>query len=76
MSEAAVVEVIEAQPRSLEAIQAEYQQLCTQAGDLQYRIECFKEDLALINKRQKEVNQEGAAVIQAKAASEKAKENN
>jgi hypothetical protein len=48
-------------PRDIKEITEEYAQLRAQAGDIQYRVAIDTEDLAFINKRLKEVNQEAAA---------------
>jgi predicted nucleic acid-binding Zn-ribbon protein len=44
--------------RNLEEIQKEYQTLCARAGDMQYKIFCFKADLDSLNKKLIELNQE------------------
>ncbi len=66
-------------PRALPEIQAEYNNACIKAGDLQYKILCFKEELDKVNEMLKEINQEAQARMtsdaqeaQAKAAQEAA----
>lgn len=54
-------EETKAEPRTLEQIQAHYNQLCLRAGDLQYRIKCFQGDLEAANQALQQVNQEAAA---------------
>lgn len=48
------------EPRALEDINKEYNQLCLKAGDLQYRIKCFGGELENINHALLQVNQEAA----------------
>jgi hypothetical protein len=48
-------------PRSIGEIQAEYQSLCTRAGDLQYKVFIFSKDLELVNASLKDLNFEAAA---------------
>lgn len=44
--------------RKLEEVQAEYIRTAQQAGDMSYRMECFKQDLAKLHNRMLELNQE------------------
>lgn len=48
-------------PRELAEIQREYVQLCTRAGDLAYKIDCHKRDLALVTEALRDLNFEAAA---------------
>lgn len=57
-------------PRAIEVIQAEYQSLCTRAGDIQYKLFLFNKDLATINEELVNINQEAAAAMRAKAVAE------
>jgi DNA anti-recombination protein RmuC len=61
-------------PRPLDQIQQEYIQLCTKAGDLQYKISRFDNDLESINEQLQMLNFEAAAAREAEhnAAVEKA----
>lgn len=54
-------EAKEKAPRSIGEIQAEYQSLCTRAGDLQYKVFIFSKDLELVNASLKDLNFEAAA---------------
>lgn len=45
-------------PRGMEEIQKEYNQVCNQAGDFQYRIKVMKNDLNQINQKLMELNHE------------------
>lgn len=47
-------------PRQIADIQAEYQQLCLQAGQMQYQAKVLNDQLAEINKTLLAVNNEGA----------------
>ena len=44
--------------RELAAIQADYTRLAQSAGDMQYKILCWQEELAQLNQRIRELNQE------------------
>jgi hypothetical protein len=48
--------------RTLEEIQAEYVEVCKQAGELQYHIEVMKADLLKFNQRLLQLNEEAASV--------------
>lgn len=48
-------------PRDLAAIQAEYSQAATQAGQVQYQLFVFEEELSQINEKLLSLNKEGAA---------------
>lgn len=48
--------------RTVEEIQKDYAQVCTVAGDLQYRIKCFREELDKANDKLKELNAEAMSV--------------
>lgn len=66
----------EAKPeRTMAQIQAEYQQLCFKAGQLQYQVKTGKDDLELVNKELRSLNLEAAAMKadEAKKAADKAK---
>lgn len=52
-------------PRALSDIQAQYNNVCVTAGDLQYKILCLKEQLAGVNEQLKEINQEAQARMNA-----------
>ena len=54
-------------PRTAEQIQAEYAELCTHAGDKQYRLEIAKKELNEINSRLFQLNMEAAQAQEAKA---------
>lgn len=45
-------------PRPLAEIQKEYDFVCKQAGDVQYRVEVLKADLMNINNKMMELNHE------------------
>jgi hypothetical protein len=47
-------------PRTLEEINKEYTTLCSKAGELQYRVEIEKIQIAQINQKLQELNKEGA----------------
>lgn len=47
--------------RELPEIQAEYGQLASKAGQVQYQIEVYKAELAQLNERMLKVNREAAA---------------
>lgn len=49
------------EPRTLEEIQAHYNQLCLRAGDIQYKLKCFQGDLDVTNQALMQINQEAAA---------------
>lgn len=55
-------------PREWSDIQKEYQELCMNAGQLQYQITVYEADLARMNARLLEINNEGAARKQLDAA--------
>jgi prefoldin subunit 5 len=62
-------EEIKQETRDLPTIEKDYSQLCLQAGNIQYQIFALQQDLDAVNKRQKEVNQEGYALkVAAQAA--------
>lgn len=52
----------QAQPRELVAIQRDYTQFCQQAGDLQYKIFCYQDELSQLNKKLIQLNQEANAL--------------
>ena len=58
--------------RPLQVIQQEYTQLCTKAGDLQYKIRCFQTDLETVNGQLLSLNHE--AVTSQEAAAKEADE--
>lgn len=55
-------------PRPIQAIQQEYVQLCTKAGDLGYKIRCFEKDLSTVYDQLRELNFEAVASQQVVAA--------
>ncbi len=56
-----VIEIAEAEKvRDIKVIQQEYTQKCMQAGDLQYKIICMKNDLDGLNELIRGLNQEAA----------------
>lgn len=63
-------------PRTLQEIGGEYRQLCMTAGDLQFKIDSFKRDLALLNDQMRDLNFEAIAANQRdqEAAKKKAEE--
>ena len=63
----------EQKKRTLQEIQAQYQQLCFNAGQLQYQIKANQDNLDMMNKEIRDLNLE-AAVLKADEAAEKAKE--
>jgi hypothetical protein len=63
VEEAKVAEV--AKPRTKEAIEAEYRNVCLEAGDIQYRMEVFKSSLKQFNEKLFQLNQEAHAVQEA-----------
>lgn len=48
--------------RTVEEVQKDYAQVCSVAGDLQYRIACFKEELQKANDKLKELNAEAVSI--------------
>lgn len=46
-------------PRSLDTIQAEYNQSCAKAGNVQYQIRTLTHELEILNRQLKNLNQEG-----------------
>lgn len=58
-------------PRALPEIQADYQRLCSQSGQLQYQVYAIKRDLDVINEQIRDLNFEGAAAQQALAKAQK-----
>jgi hypothetical protein len=46
--------------RTLDQIQAEYQQVCTKAGETQYKLKCFEGELAHWNQQLLKLNNEAA----------------
>lgn len=59
MSDKNKLAVVEAPaPRSLDDINKEYTALCAQAGQKQYQIKCFQEDLDALNRALRAVNEE------------------
>jgi hypothetical protein len=57
--------------RTVAEIQKEYVQVCTNAGDMTYRIKCFEQDLVKLHNRMLELNQEATEA----SATEKAAAN-
>ena len=57
------------EPRALEAISQEYQQLCYKVGQNQYQIYVLKKDIEMMNEQIRNLNFEAAA--SQKAAAEK-----
>lgn len=66
----------EPKSRSLQEIQAEYQQVCARAGHLQYQIDIGKEELSGLNLRLKDLNNEAAALAKAEEAAKKEESKN
>lgn len=58
-------------PRSIPEINNEYQQLCLQAGHIQYQVFCHEKDLVILNDQLRDLNLEGAAAQQAAKEAEK-----
>lgn len=50
------------QKRTLAEVTQEYSNLCAKAGNLQYQIQVFGEDLKLVNEQLKELNFEAAKI--------------
>lgn len=46
--------------RTIENVKQEYVQVCQEAGDLSYRIECFKADLAKRYEKMLALNEEAS----------------
>lgn len=55
--------------RTLAEVTQDYSNLCAKAGNLQYQIQVFGEDLKLVNEQLKELNFE-AAKLKSEEASE------
>jgi len=51
-------------PREMAEIQSAYQQLCANAGQLQYQLKIQSRELDMINSKLEEVNREAAARMQ------------
>ena len=64
----------EQKKRTLNDVQQEYVNLCTRAGDLQYKIQAFKKDLEVLNNQLRELNFEAVKIQQEEAAAKKAEE--
>lgn len=61
--------------RTVAEIREEYIRTAGNAGDMSYRIECFKQDLSKLHNRMLELNQEAIEAEKAeKAANEAAKQ--
>lgn len=60
----------QSKPRTLDDIRAEYQNLCSKAGHLQYQIHALSDDLELTNKALRDLNLEAAALPKEEAPSE------
>lgn len=58
-------------PRDMQAIQSEYQTLCYNAGQAQYQVLIHSKELARINDRIAQVNNEAAARLQLNKQNEK-----
>ena len=54
-------------PRPLAELQREYGSLCAKAGELQYKIDVQKADLALINGQLRDINFEALAAQEVEA---------
>ncbi len=48
-------------PRPMTEIQSAYQQLCANAGQVQYQLTIYKKELELLNSKIEAINNEGAA---------------
>jgi hypothetical protein len=46
--------------RTIEQVKQEYIECAQQAGDMQYRIECFKSDLSKLNNKMLALNEEAS----------------
>lgn len=57
--------------RTLAEVSQEYSNLCAKAGNLQYQIVVFNEDLALINEQLKNLNFEAAKLKSEEKTEEK-----
>ena len=51
-------------PRSMPEIQTAYQQLCANAGQVQYQLSIYTKELARLNQQIEAVNHEGTARMQ------------
>lgn len=63
-------------PSNLQEVQEEYVRTCSKAGDLQYRIKCYNQELNKINIELRKLNQLGGKMMEderAKQAAEAAK---
>lgn len=54
--------------RTVTEIREEYLRVCTNAGDVTYRMECYKQDLAKLHNRMLELNQEAVEAEKAEKA--------
>lgn len=61
-------------PRPFAEIQQQFNQLCFQAGQLQYQIFCLTKDLGLLNDNLRDINVEAAASQAAEKAAKAAAE--
>lgn len=59
-------------PRDLPTIQREYSNLCTRAGDIQYKVSALSGDLAVLNAQLKDLNFEAVASAEAASKAEAA----
>lgn len=62
----------EEKERTLDDVNFEYTRVCNEAGDIQYKIVCFKEELKARHKKMRELNTEGLAIMKAKKEKEEA----
>lgn len=60
-------------PRATEELKNEFLGLCAKAGEIQYQIDAFENDLKVLNKRMRELNLENHARQQLDKASEQIK---
>lgn len=56
-------------PREMKEIQEEYHRLCINAGQVQYQLTVYQQELNNINERLRSINNEGAARTQLDKAS-------
>lgn len=73
MSEEVSVPVVDQEQVALNGLQAEYQQLCMQAGEKQYVASITRKELIKINLRLKKINQKANGIIQSLKMKQEAK---
>lgn len=56
------MEIIKANPKTMDDINKEYSHWCSMAGDLQYKIMCYKGELEVVNNKLREINQEAGKI--------------